>query len=248
MAFVMSVCCWSGEEKGPSAMFLCCCSTDHDTAHVNMTVDAPDSVAEVDGVDDATLFFRVRIIMPRHQYSGLLLDAPGGPYLRVTKIDAHSSAAEYNKTCSTEHDCIRLGDFVIAVNGIHTDCVGMCLELSAGGPIELTVSRAEVIEVLDLEKDCTFGLDLSHQQGRSSIVIREILPDGAIARWNEAAGRESQVLLHDHIVAVNGKTGTLKELMTEMRAAGKSSLLVTRPVVAAVRNSFLRTSWASEQR
>jgi len=230
-----------GEKDDPS-MLLCCCRGNHDTV-LNMSVDALEEHAELDEVDDSALHFKVRIQMPRHEYSGLLLDAPGGPYLRVTKIDAHSSAAEYNKSCISEDDRIRLGDFVIAVNGINTDCVHMCLELRAGGNLELTVSRPHEIEVLDLENDCTFGLDLSHQQGSSSLVIREVLTDGAIARWNESAGVEHKIFPNDHIVAVNGKTGTPKELMAEMRAAGtgKTSLLVTRPM-AAKRASLWRTT------
>merc|ERR1712176_550378 len=77
----------------------------------------------------------------------------------------------------------------------------------------------------------SLGLDLSYRASSMSVVIKEVYEDGEVARWNrQQSSPEDRIRANDHIVAVNGKGGTSKFLVTAINESQRLDLLVTRPV------------------
>jgi len=184
-----------------------------------------------EAANDMLCTFKVSIWLQKNQDFGLLLDAPGGPYLRIVRIDAQSPFAELNKHCKSQEEHVRVGDFLLAVNDVFGGGVDLCLELCSGGDMEMTLCRAVEITVRDLDKtNMTIGLDLSFRSESHSVVVRQIFADGAIAKWNRTAPPELQVCENDHIVAVNQRRGNCEQLMQAMRDSRKPTLVIARPV------------------
>lgn len=53
----------------------------------------------------------------------------------------------------------------------------------------------------------SLGLQLKCGHTSRSLLVREVLDDGAIPEWNQDAPCEREVLANDHIVSVNGTSG-----------------------------------------
>lgn len=183
-------------------------------------------------VDDAklTAAFKVPIPMQKDQYPGFLLDVSGGPYLRVCKIERYGPIAEYHERAPEDRH-VRVGDFVTGVNNISGDSEKMILALGAGGDMELEVRRAFEISVQGLDKrGGSLGLDLSYRASSMSVVIKEVYSDGEVAKWNNRVQEaETRICANDHIIAVNGKNGTSRQLVQAINESQKLDLLITRP-------------------
>merc|ERR1719277_2368999 len=107
----------------------------------------------------------------------------------------------------------------------------MILALGAGGNMELDIRRAFEISVQVEKNGGSLGLDLSYRASSMSVVIKEVYEDGEVSRWNRQQSiPENRIRANDHIVAVNGKGGTSKFLVTAINESQRLDLLVTRPV------------------
>merc|ERR1719221_1316509 len=107
----------------------------------------------------------------------------------------------------------------------------MILALGAGGNMELDIRRAYQINLEGLDKQGgSLGLDLSYRASSMSVVIKEVYPDGEVAKWNNKCQQtEHRIRANDHIIAVNGKSGTSRQLVQAINENHKLALLVTRP-------------------
>lgn len=177
-----------------------------------------------------SLAFTATLNMPKEEHPGFLVDISTGPFLRLSKIDATGPIPTYNRdVCEGER--VRVGDFIVAVNDVKGEGRNMVLAFAQGAVVKLSVRRALEFTVRDLSKrNGSLGLDLSYQARSMSVMVREIYPGGVVARRNEATAGD-QICEHDHIVLVDGKTGTSRQLVQAMTDAECPELVFARPAV-----------------
>lgn len=175
------------------------------------------------GPQGEEVFFKANVSLEKGAYPAFNVDLSDSPFLRISKIETEGPVADYNATVDQSRKIVE-GDFIVAVNGISGSGKDMMGVLSYGGDFELAISRAKEIELKDVDKqDHTLGIDLTYQARSMSIVIKDIFPNGAVAKYNATAAPDMQVKENDHIISVCGKMCPSRQLLQHITDNVESS-------------------------
>lgn len=155
---------------------------------------------------------------------GLSLDLLGGRHLQICAIARGSVVDAHNAKADDEARRLKVGDFVVAVNGTESKASELVKLLEQGAAdreqLRVTLRRPpERLVELNLGGSGVLpeGLQLKHLDGGMSLHV-------------EAAGtaRETGLRRHDRIVAVNSIRGHAPRLLIELRKGGRVELWVQR--------------------
>jgi len=162
---------------------------------------------------------------------GMRLDITPKDRLRINEIKDTGPIAAYN-ACVADSMRLKEGDFILSVNGVSTDCKAKVSALAACGHIDLEIGRALtfVVSGLDTSRG-KLGLDLAVHPKGTVAYIKSVFGDGLIQTWNQQ-NPESDIRSGDMIIAINGVTGTSKEVAELAASGGELELTITRPAEA----------------
>jgi len=161
---------------------------------------------------------------------GLECDDADGKTLYVTKVN-QGPFANYNKSADVNSQ-LRLGDFIMSVNGKEGDAKAMMEELKTKTDFEVKAVRAEEIIVAIDKKDAKMplGIELPKKPMGNALLIAK-LGDGPFKEWNDTHGGEHQKVYEgDRIMSVGGASGqatTLQKKLTGAKAPFQA--VIVRP-------------------
>lgn len=174
--------------------------------------------------------FVMRLHLVKGKNLGAGLDLSEGSCLRVNKIDAAGPIGDHNKTARPEEQ-VRVGDFIVAVGDVAGDARSMMLALHTGGELQVGVRRPQTVVLKDFPKiGSSLGLDLSYHPKSASLVVKQVMPGGAVGEWNKTANEVEQIRIDDHIISVNGFCGAPGELHERLRSDETLDITISRPV------------------
>jgi hypothetical protein len=147
-------------------------------------------------------------------------------YIRAVMRDG--VFAEYNKTATPEKQ-LRIGDYIKTVNGIQDNSLSMLDCLKKQSKFEVTIQRPLVFTIAISKKGAKtqLGVILVEKPTGNSLLIKEV-SKGPVMDWN-TIHPEQEVKAGDRIVAVNGKGGTVNELVDASKEAAQLQLAISRP-------------------
>jgi len=161
---------------------------------------------------------------------GLEVDDADGKTLYVTKVNPgpfkdHNAKADINAQ-------LRLGDFIMSINGKEGDAKAMMEELKTKTDLEVKAVRAEEITVAVDKKDVktAMGLDFPKKPMGNALLIVKV-GDGPFKEWNDThAGEHQKVCDGDRIMSVGGANGKATDLQKKMTTAKTSfQAIIVRP-------------------
>merc|ERR1712129_292223 len=126
-----------------------------------------------------------------------------------------------------EHLQLRLGDFILDVNGSQGDARAMRTEMESSAQLHFIIRRPVTFVMEICKRRGILGLGLKNSSKSTSLVVEAIF-DGPAAEWNRAHP-ESEVRRGDRIVAVNGISGGSRELLRRLSEDSTFALLISRP-------------------
>jgi len=147
---------------------------------------------------------------------GLELDTVGGACALVMKITS-GAIMRFNETAPPENQ-VKVGDFVVGVNGVTGDTKGMAQQTMHSLKLELLLRRPSEFGIT-LDKlgktgpEAMLGIDLDYLATGKSLLIRGI-KQGLVKAWSET-NPDRVVCQSDRIVGVNGFRGD-SEVMLKM--------------------------------
>lgn len=156
---------------------------------------------------EQALGWQVDIVDPRHLFLCRL--SPGNSPLRT-----------YNSTAPIEKQ-LREGDYIIDVNGCHTNVNDMMQQTRQSQDIKLVVQRPKLFTKRVHKNGGSLGLALTHARGCPSLCIEHI-KEGALKT------HAPDVLAGDRIVAVDGKKGDSDQLMTALMKSENPDIQFSR--------------------
>lgn len=180
------------------------------------------------GEDTETILrheFAVSLEKDDGEVLGLDLDTMDGYSARVTEVFNQGVVANWNGWSSRAKQ-IRAGDHIVEVNGSGAGSGSGALlqQLKKSDKLELTVWRPLEFAI-DVSRDGGLGIDHYQAANARSLMVRNIIGNGAIAKWNkEHPGRA--VWIYDRIVQVNGQRGTWETLRDRTAQATDLRLVV----------------------
>lgn len=140
-----------------------------------------------------------------HGRMGFELDTVGGIVAMVMRI-TRGAVELYNKEASSDAQ-IRVGDIVVAVNGVSGSTKSMRNATKLGMQLDLVVRRpTKCYMSLDRKGNCSsLGLEIDYLRSGHSLIVTSINA-GMVKEWNrENPGKEMKV--NDRIVEMNGVRG-----------------------------------------
>lgn len=134
---------------------------------------------------------------------------------------------------------LHVGDFIVEVNGVRDSKFKVMGEFQESACLDVLVYRP-VPFVVELRKRAgePSGLDVEYMSGGLSLLITGLSGVGPAAEWNASHERE-RLLVHDRIIAVNGKGGAGEDpetLVKRLEEATRATLQVARPRQALLRS------------
>jgi len=173
--------------------------------------------------------FVARLTIRKVLGAGLGFDFCESGFMRVNRVDPDSPAGSYNDHAPIE-ERIGIGDFVVDVNGVAGDALAMKRALMTVGDVEVSIQRPYVFVVPVVSKGgFPLGLRLKCNNACTSLLVRQVLGEGAVHQWNANAPRERQVIANDHVVSVNGTSGDAKLMRQLIASVDALDLVVARP-------------------
>lgn len=186
-----------------------------------------------DGLALEKLAFEATLVLVRGEPLGINIDLSEGHHLRISKVEEEGQVVKYNAGVK-EDERIRDGDFIVAVNSMRANSKGMMQALHNIGSVDLSLRRPHEFTVAKLDKEGgggSLGLDLTYQAKSVSVVIKDVLPSGAVQVWNSSCSPIEEIKPNDHILCVNGFRGTARQLVQAMNESSVLELLLSRPAV-----------------
>lgn len=157
---------------------------------------------------------------------GVDLDTMDSYSARVTEVFNDGVVATWN-TWSSRAKQIRAGDHIVEVNGsgAGSGAGALLQQLKKSDKLEITMWRPLEFSI-QVSRDGGLGIDHYQAANARSLMVRNIIGDGAIAKWNkEHPGRA--VWIYDRIVQVNGQRGTWETLQDRASQATDLRLVVS---------------------
>lgn len=151
---------------------------------------------------------------------GWRLDCVGLKYIFIFSISESGSSpvSMYNSNVPDEL-AIKQGDYIMSVNGV-SGVAGMVDIIDKSSELEVTICRPHFFKAT-VEKTEALGLELKYWQSATTLLIGEIRP-GAITKQNV------DIIPEDRILGINGKTGTVEDLLQAIRAMDTLEFEVSR--------------------
>mmetsp|Transcript_89251 Transcript_89251/g.177445 ORF Transcript_89251/g.177445 Transcript_89251/m.177445 type:complete len:212 (-) Transcript_89251:226-861(-) len=110
---------------------------------------------------------------------------------------------------------LKAGDHIVSANG-SSIAIGIMERLKEDETIDIVVERTPEFRVKVAKGASGLGLDLTNAPKGTSLLVRNIIPAGAIEEWNSKnKGREVQKM--DRVVEVNGVRGEWSKLLEALR-------------------------------
>lgn len=162
---------------------------------------------------------------------GVSFDALDRSALRVAGLaedvaSAGSLVGEYNASAPSNLQ-LSAGDYIMEVNGIREDIGQMVAELRTKDKLDIVVRRPQEFMVTLQRSRQPLGMFLHYSDESKALVIGEVA-DGAVKDWNLSRD-DKQVLKRDRIVAVNGVSSNVGEMLKALGQEGVQNLLISRP-------------------
>jgi len=202
-----------------------------------MTSDKPASESETEAESSpatespSELFrpaFTAEVHVKEGESLGMCFDVTPKDRLRISSIDDAGVIGKYN-AAAPEDQRLMEGDFVWSVNG-ETGLARTKLDaMRAGGCLELEIRRAHTFVVGGVETEKgDLGLDLTFLLQSKAVYVEQVLSDSLVDTHN-SRHPERAVSANDLIVAVNGQSGSSRDIVRLMSSAKVLELTVTRP-------------------
>lgn len=159
---------------------------------------------------------------------GLNIDISSGKMCYVCFVMEDGVFAEYNRTATPEKQ-LRPGDYITKVNGIEGNSFGMLECLNRDNRLEVTIQRPILFTVAISRHDAktSLGLTLVEKPSGYSAFIMKVLK-GLVMEYN-IMHPEQELRAGDRIVAVNGKRGSVAELIRASEVGTQLQLAISRP-------------------
>jgi len=182
--------------------------------------------------DDAPDILHVHVTKRSNEQLGLELDFSDGETAYVVGVQ-FGAMHLYNQTAKAQ-DRVRIGDFVISVNGTRGSGDGLLEKIKTSSRLDMVVHRPVEFSVAVDLGDRPLGLEL--MVGAACLLVGKVL-DGATQDWNEA-NPDQQVRSKDRIIAVGNERASGEELLERLRATKRLGLRLARPCEANVDPSW----------
>jgi len=155
------------------------------------------------------------------QELGMCLEAFEPSKLYVAKVDDGSGTliGQYNAGADTA-ERIRVGDYIADVNG--EVAPQAMLRLMRKGEFTLTLLRPQLFSAVVPSWGRPLGLRIKHDLDRESLTVTSISSSGAVR------ASRSDIACGDRIASVNGRSGSAKELLSELRRSNAPELTISR--------------------
>jgi len=159
---------------------------------------------------------------------GADLDVSCGRMGYLTIIMKDGIFAEYNRTATPDKQ-LRVGDYIMKVNGIQGNSLSMLDCLKRENKFEVTIQRPLLFNIAVSRKDAKtqLGVTLVERPSGNSLLIKEVIK-GLVMEWN-IMHPEQEVRAGDRIVSVNGKGGEVQELIDASKVGTQLQLAISRP-------------------
>jgi len=192
--------------------------------------------ADEDELGGKVQFFTFTLLLEARAHRPFQVDLSEGPFQRISRIDPSGAIAKYNRSAPESHQ-LMVGDFLVAAYNPETGGRPAQFRRSyfsdEGGEFRVSISRPNDIflAVCEQQPDELLGLDVTYHEDNQSVVVRHIMADSLIERYNKSVGLDLRIRKHDHIVSVCGKKGSAELLVKALRDNRKLSLHISRPLV-----------------
>lgn len=151
--------------------------------------------------------------------------ASDGSHLYVKDIKPGGAVSNWNLQTPPESNVL-IGDHVISINEVK-GAEAMINECKAGRKqlvlVVEGVIRTNTPEtagssfkiLLDLSSGLKMGLDMDFRSDPRAIIVKNVMPDGAVGQWNKSNPPHLSVNIGDRIVAVNDISGDATKMVNE---------------------------------
>jgi len=119
----------------------------------------------------------------------------------------------------------------MAAEGIALDDVDLAVECDAGGPASEPQEGYEFEVVAQRGDDGLepLGVDVMYRRHLFVMEVIAVKETGLVPRWNASRRERSNRVCHgDYIMAVNGRSGSVVEMVEALKCSGELRLLVRR--------------------
>mmetsp|Transcript_113231 Transcript_113231/g.284710 ORF Transcript_113231/g.284710 Transcript_113231/m.284710 type:complete len:201 (+) Transcript_113231:4-606(+) len=159
---------------------------------------------------------------------GMKFDYSEAACIRVCSIAEAGSVSKHNERSDIEQR-IRVGDFIISINGVSKSPKAMLASMQCYNIVHLTMKRAHEFVAVIAKPPEGLGLNLSCHPHSSALVVRAVHAVGATASWNAKVGENRQIKTNDYIVSVNREFGDSTTLLDAMHKSELLEMIIARP-------------------
>merc|ERR1712232_527258 len=138
----------------------------------------------------------------KQKLQGLDCDAADGKHLYINKV-LTGPFRDYNGKADIANQ-LRVGDFIMKINGKEGDAQAMLEELKTPNDFEVVVRRPEEIKIAITKKEpkAPLGIEIPKTPTGSALLIVKV-GDGPFQEWNDKhGGAHQKVCDNDRIVSV----------------------------------------------
>eukprot|EP00931_Biecheleriopsis_adriatica_P101317 TRINITY_DN76483_c0_g1_i1.p1 TRINITY_DN76483_c0_g1~~TRINITY_DN76483_c0_g1_i1.p1 ORF type:complete len:257 (-),score=46.80 TRINITY_DN76483_c0_g1_i1:4-774(-) len=173
----------------------------------------PLTIDSVDGLEE----YVVEVYRPADRAFGFNFHSCDGQTLIVTEITPGSIMDQWNNTCPSNW-VVNLFDRLVQINGQFGYSQELVAKLKGAGHFHLVFKRPRELEMTVSKNGKALGLLLSPTSG-AGLFVQDI---------QAGAARDAglNVKASDHIVAVNGRTGSAMEMMEAIKENDTLSMKV----------------------
>jgi len=172
--------------------------------------------------------FTAEVYVKEGEALGVCFDVTPKDRLRISAIDDAGVIGKYN-AAAPEDQRLMEGDFIWSVNG-ETGLARTKMDaMRAGGCLLLGIRRAHtfVANGVKTEKG-NLGLDLTFLLQSKAVYVEKVL-SGSVVDEHNCRHPERAVSADDLIVAVNGRSGSSRDIVRLLSSGKVHELTVTRP-------------------
>mmetsp|Transcript_40304 Transcript_40304/g.90970 ORF Transcript_40304/g.90970 Transcript_40304/m.90970 type:complete len:219 (-) Transcript_40304:75-731(-) len=149
---------------------------------------------------------------------GLELDFMDGHTARVLEVLSEGAVRENGLK-------VKQGDHIVSANGAR-DSRGIMRHLQKDEELEMVMEHPRTFKIQVSKGPGGLGIDFTYAPKGDCLLIRNVLPRGAIHDWNEA-NQAAKVKPSDRIVEVNGVAGAWSKLVDKLKADKELSMVIS---------------------
>eukprot|EP00419_Tripos_fusus_P006208 CAMPEP_0172673818 /NCGR_PEP_ID=MMETSP1074-20121228/12387_1 /TAXON_ID=2916 /ORGANISM="Ceratium fusus, Strain PA161109" /LENGTH=246 /DNA_ID=CAMNT_0013491175 /DNA_START=59 /DNA_END=799 /DNA_ORIENTATION=- len=145
--------------------------------------------------------------------------------LLVTSIVQKGAAECHNQNC-LENESIPVGSFIVGANGVFGQGDALIAAMAECDELDLVLSAKQPFLVsFDMNTNTTIGVVVGILP--NSLLIKEILEEGALAEWNEKFPA-FKIITGDHLIQVNDICNNGIKLLHALQAQVQLDILFRR--------------------